>query len=85
MSDDPAFPDPPCPSPDRAAWLLNPVSSVGRINIHVDQYEELRGLAIALKGEVETLKNLIKPLGYAQASVNFNDALDSLRRFADRL
>lgn len=36
---------------DREAWLLNEVSSVGRVTIHATQYDELRALANHLLAE----------------------------------
>ena len=44
--------DPARPSRERAAWLLNPVSSIGRETIQVSQYEELRAEAVALRKEL---------------------------------
>lgn len=38
---------PPRPDPSRAAWLLTALGSFGRSSIPVEQYEELRGLAVA--------------------------------------
>ncbi len=43
------------PSADRAAWLLHPVSSVGRETIAASQYEELRREANALRAERATV------------------------------
>lgn len=40
---------PPCPNPDRTAWLLTALGSFGRISIQTEQYEELRGLALSLE------------------------------------
>lgn len=48
--------DPPRPLPDRAAWLLHPVSSTGRETIAASQYEELRAEAVALRARVAELE-----------------------------
>lgn len=40
------------PSPERAAWLLSLVSSIGRLKIDAFQYEELRAEAVALRAEL---------------------------------
>ncbi len=39
----------PRPSRSRAAWLLSPVASLGRLTVDAAQYEELRAEALALK------------------------------------
>lgn len=46
----------PRPSPDRAAWLLHPVSATGRQTIAASQYEELRAEAVALRARVAELE-----------------------------
>lgn len=46
---------PPCPPPERANWLLTPLGSFGRKTVEKEQYEELRGLALALKQRLEAL------------------------------
>lgn len=48
--------EPQRPSPDRAAWLLHPVSSTGRQTIAASQYDELRGEAVALRARVAELE-----------------------------
>ena len=49
------------PSPDRAAWLLHPVSSAGRQTIAASQYEELRREAMALREDER--RKAIAPTG----------------------
>jgi hypothetical protein len=44
--------DPAMPSRGRIAWLINPVSSAGRLKIDVAQYEELRAYAIRLRKQL---------------------------------
>lgn len=44
------------PSPDRAAWLLHPVSATGRETIAASQYDELRGEAVALRNSVTEME-----------------------------
>ncbi len=45
----------PCPTGAREMWLLTPLGSMGRRQIQVEQYEELRSLAIHLKLKVAEL------------------------------
>jgi hypothetical protein len=54
----------PTPRPDaeRAAWLLHPVSAIGRLTIGSDQYEELRAEALALREDRDALRERVSSL-----------------------
>jgi hypothetical protein len=67
----------PRPSRERAAWLVHPVSSVGRLTIASSQYEELRAEALALKGEKDSVlaagEELLRSLGeFTRQSMHAN-------------
>ena len=43
------------PLPDRAAWLLHGASSAGRVRIDVEQYDELRAEACAMRETLQAI------------------------------
>jgi hypothetical protein len=60
--DNPRMPEPVRPSQERANWLVNGVSSCGRLNIQASQYEELRAEAIGLRQEKRGLLKRVEEL-----------------------